>query len=105
MSVISLTRKKRGNEIRKGRATKTPQNKHTLCDWWKYLSGDAAVLVEIVQIKGPVEFISDGASQDDGQTYDKVLQQGEAHLLRNVFTEGLTNTTQSPLALNVSFGR
>lgn len=42
-----------------------------------HLSGDAAVLVEIVQIEGPVEFVCDGAPQDDGQTYNKVLQQGQ----------------------------
>lgn len=45
----------------------------------EHLSGDAAILVEIVQVEGPVEFISNGASQDDGQTDDKVLQQGEEH--------------------------
>lgn len=44
-------------------------------EWFKNLSGDAAIFVEIIQIKGPVEFISDGASQDDGQTYNKVLHQ------------------------------
>lgn len=41
-----------------------------------YLSGDAAVLVEIVEVKRPVEFIGDGASQDDRQTDDEVLQRG-----------------------------
>lgn len=41
----------------------------------QYLSGDAAIFVEVVQIKGPIEFISDGAPQDDGQTYDKILQE------------------------------
>lgn len=53
------------------------KKKKTGSDWLVYLSGDAAVLVDIIQIKGPVEFISDGASQDDGQTYNKVLQQGK----------------------------
>lgn len=53
------------------------RRKKTGSDWLVYLSGDAAVLVDIIQIKGPVEFISDGASQDDGQTYNKVLQQGK----------------------------
>lgn len=40
------------------------------------LSGDAAVFVQIVQVKGPVEFICYGASQDDGQAHNKVLQEG-----------------------------
>lgn len=42
---------------------------------FEYLPGDAAIFVEIVQIKGPVEFICDGSSQDDGQTYDEVLNE------------------------------
>lgn len=44
---------------------------------FRYFSGDAAVLVEVVQVEGPVEFVSDGASQDDGQTDSKVLGWGE----------------------------
>lgn len=40
----------------------------------EHLSGDAAVLVEVVHVEGPVEFVSDGASQEDGQTHSKVLQ-------------------------------
>lgn len=43
--------------------------------WFKHLSGYAAILVQVVQIEGPVELVDDGASQNDGQTYDKVLQQ------------------------------
>lgn len=54
----------------------TPSRKHRAReDGWGHLSGDAAVLVEIVQIEGPVEFVRDGAPQNDGQTYNKVLQQ------------------------------
>lgn len=43
--------------------------------WLKHLSGYAAILVQVVQIEGPVELVGYGASQNDGQTYDKVLQQ------------------------------
>lgn len=39
-----------------------------------HLFGDAAVFVEIVQIEGPVQFVGDGASQNDGQTYNKLLR-------------------------------
>lgn len=41
----------------------------------KHLSGYAAILVQVVQIEGPVELVGYGASQNDGQTYDEVLQQ------------------------------
>lgn len=73
MSVISWTdrREEITNQIRAADITAGREMR----EWLKYLSGDAAVFVEIVQIEGPVEFISDGASQDDGQTYNKVLQQ------------------------------
>lgn len=63
--------------MKKTWAANVIKRKKTGSDWLVYLSGDAAVLVDIIQIKGPVEFISDGASQDDGQTYNKVLQQGK----------------------------
>ena len=39
----------------------------------QYLLGDAAILVQVVQVEGPVQPVVDGASQDDGQAEHKVL--------------------------------
>lgn len=77
ISVISWKNRQKENKYEKDMSCQCNKKKKTGSDWLVYLSGDAAVLVDIIQIKGPVEFISDGASQDDGQTYNKVLQQGK----------------------------
>lgn len=73
ISVISWRRIKEET----GGAETVYKSADTNSEVFQYLSGDAAVLVEVVQIKDPVEFVSDGASQDDGQTQDQVLQQGK----------------------------
>lgn len=78
ISVISWNNRQKEKKYEKDMSCQSKKKKKkTGSDWLVYLSGDAAVLVDIIQIKGPVEFISDGASQDDGQTYNKVLQQGK----------------------------
>ena len=38
-----------------------------------YLFGDVAVLVDVIQVEGPVELLCDGSSQEDGEAHDKVL--------------------------------
>lgn len=38
-----------------------------------YLFGDVAVLVNVVKVKGPLEFLVDCSSQEDGETNHKVL--------------------------------
>ena len=44
-----------------------------------YLFGDAAILVQVIQVEGPVQAIVDGPSQDDGQAEHKVLGEKEVH--------------------------
>lgn len=39
------------------------------------LFGDVSVLVDVVQVEGPVEFFLDRASQENGEAHDKILQQ------------------------------
>lgn len=84
MSVISWTRPKGGKEAGTKRKTLPTTNNTTHSfhantesgsGWFKHLSGYAAILVQVVQIEGPVELVRYGASQNDGQTNDKVLQQ------------------------------
>lgn len=62
---------------------------------FKHLSGYAAILVQVVQIEGPVEFVSDGASQNDGQTYDKVLQQDKEKLAMTEIIKSHSNIRRS----------
>ena len=38
-----------------------------------YLFGDVAILVDVVEVKGPLEFLMDCPSQQDGETNHKVL--------------------------------
>lgn len=38
-----------------------------------YLFGDVAILVNVVEVKGPLEFLMDCSSQQDGETNHKVL--------------------------------
>ena len=40
----------------------------------QYLFGDVAVLIDVVEVKGPVELLSDGTSEQHRQADDKVLE-------------------------------
>lgn len=39
-----------------------------------YLFGDVAILINVIEIKGPVELLSDGAPEQNWQANDKVLK-------------------------------
>ena len=38
-----------------------------------YLFGDVAVLVDVVQVEGPVELLRDGSPQEDREAHDEIL--------------------------------
>lgn len=40
----------------------------------QYLFGDVTVLVDVVEIEGPLELLMDGPSKQDGEPNHKVLQ-------------------------------
>lgn len=41
-----------------------------------YLFGDVAVLVNVVEVKGPLELLLDCPSKEDGEAHHKVLGEG-----------------------------
>lgn len=39
-----------------------------------YLFGDVAILIDIIEVKGPVELLCDRTSEEHGQPDDKILK-------------------------------
>lgn len=47
-----------------------------------YLFGDVAILINVIEIKGPLELLVDGSSQEDGEANHKVLwREGRVRIL------------------------